>query len=62
MDEVGFNLSIRPSHGRAYVGNRAEDEVDNLRSRNITVMAASYTGGKNDRYDTKLTKVYHATF
>jgi hypothetical protein len=40
IDEVGFNLHIHRSHGRAHRGQRASIQVPNSQGRNISVCAA----------------------
>jgi len=45
VDETGFNLSMIESRGRSKKGERAQNRVPALRSRNLNVMAAMHNTG-----------------
>jgi len=45
IDEVGFHLNMRVSQGRSPIGERAQNRVPAIRTRNINIMAAIHDTG-----------------
>lgn len=64
VDEVGFNVSMRTLYGRSLIGTRANHQVRNIKTRNISVCCAiSKTGvikytAQNSAFNTQTFQVF----